>query len=416
MRFLTTIFLFFSFCADAQVKNIDWYVKKSVETTPEVAVYRNRILSNRIDSQLIVAANRFQISGEGNGYYAPIINGYGYDEAITNGQQMSAIIAINKQVYNKRNLSLQFKAIRLAGDSLKANTAVNLLDLRKSIIAQYILAYSDQLQLEVNNDILQLLNREDTVLKILTQKNVYKQADYLSFLVTLQQQRLVRNQFAVQLKTDIGMLNYLSGIVDTSLVQLERPDLHEVEGALSTASPFITKFRIDSLRLENERNIVKAGYRPRVSLFADGGLQTTFSVFPYKNFGTSAGINLSIPIYDGHQKQMQLGKLGIEENTRQVQRDFFYRQYQQEVLQLRQQLSALDQLNGPVNEQIRYLETLIDVNSRLLETGDIGIADYVLALNNYISSRNLVVQNQVARWQLLNQLNYWHSDMNTLNF
>jgi len=52
------------------------------------------------------------------------------------------------------------------------------------------------------------------------------------------------------------------------------------------------------------------------------------------------------------------------------------------------------------------------VNGKLLETGDIKITDYVLGLNNYISAKNLVVQNMIARYQIINQLNYWNTNNN----
>jgi len=36
------------------------------------------------------------------------------------------------------------------------------------------------------------------------------------------------------------------------------------------------------------------------------------------------------------------------------------------------------------------------------------MTDYILALNNYITAKNLVVQNMIARLQIINQLNYWN--------
>lgn len=113
---------------------------------------------------------------------------------------------------------------------------------------------------------------------------------------------------------------------------------------------------------------------------------------------------------------MQYTKINIQERTRQKQQDFFSTQYRQQILQLQQQLKALEGLQEPINKQIEYLQTLIDVNGKLLETGDIKITDYVLALSNYISSRNLVIQNIISRFQLINQLNYWNTNnMNTNN-
>ncbi|MEO8109765.1 MAG: TolC family protein [Ginsengibacter sp.] len=392
----------------AQTKDLSYFIDKSVTNSPQLLEYRNLLLSNSIDSQLIIAANRYQITGNGNTYYAPIIKGYGYDAAITNGQQLSALIAVNKQIYNKRNLSLQFNSLRLQKDSLNVTSRITTQDIRKTIITQYIATYGDQLQIDFNDEIISLLRNEDSILKRLTQKNVYKQVDYLSFLVTLQQQELTRSQLMVQYKSDYATLNYLAGIVDTTTSPVAEPDLQIVKDYITDSSAFLLKYKVDSLRLVNEKALIDIGYRPKVSLFADAGYQTTFDIAPYKNFGTSVGVNFSIPIYDGHQKQLQYTKINIEERTRQRQKEFFTTQYTQQVQLLQQQLSALDGLAEPINKQIEYIKTLIDVNGRLLETGDIKITDYVLALNNYITSRNLVVQNMISRFQVINQLNYWN--------
>ncbi len=397
--------------AIAQPKDINYFVERSLTNSPQLYEYRNLLLSNRIDSELVVAANKYQITGSGNAYYAPTINGYGYDVPITNGQQLSALIALNKQIYNKRNLSLQFQNLQLQGDSLKVSSSITSQNIRKSIIVQYITAYGDQLQIDFNDEVITLLRNEEIVLKKLTQKNVYKQADYLSFLITLQQQQLTRSQLLVQYKNDYATLNYLAGIIDTTTSTLQEPDISTVKELVYDSSAFFFKYKIDSLRLINQRAIISYSYRPKVNLFADAGYQSTLTIAPYKNFGTTLGVNLTIPIYDGHQKQLQYSKINILERTRQRQQEFFTTQLRQQVQQLQQQLSSLESLTGPINEQIKYLQTLIEVNGRLLETGDIKITDYVLALNNYITSRNLVVQNMIARYQVINQLNYWNTNI-----
>ena len=137
----------------AQTKDLSYFINNSVTNSPQLLEYRNLLLSNSIDSQLIVAANHYQITGNGNTYYAPIIKGYGYDMAITNGQQLSALIAVNKQVYNKRNLSLQFNSLQLQRDSLNVTSRITTKDIKKTIITQYITTYGDQLQIDFNNEI-----------------------------------------------------------------------------------------------------------------------------------------------------------------------------------------------------------------------------------------------------------------------
>ncbi|MEO6639312.1 MAG: hypothetical protein ABIN25_13620, partial [Ginsengibacter sp.] len=246
-------------CALAQTKDISYFIDKSVSNSPQLLEYRNLLLSNRIDSQLIIAANRYQVTGNGNTYYAPIIRGYGYDAAITNGQQFSALIAVNKQIYNKRNLSLQFNSLTLQRDSLNVNSRITTQDIKKTIITQYITTYGDQLQIDFNDEIITLLRNEDSILKRLTQKNVYRQVDYLAFLVTLQQQELTRSQLLVQYKSDHATLNYLAGIIDTTTSAVAKPDLQVVKEYITDSSAFLLKYKVDSLRLINEKTLIDIG-------------------------------------------------------------------------------------------------------------------------------------------------------------
>ena len=403
--FLCFIYPLFSF---GQNKNLDYFINQSLENDPRLTGIRNLVLSNKIDSELIRAANKLQVNGSGNAYYAPVIGGYGYDEVITNGQQLSALVAVNKQINNKTNLNLQFKSLQLQNDSLINSSAITKQDIKKAIIIQYITTYGDQLQLDFNDELIRLLTREEELLKRLTQKNVYKQADYLTFLVTLQQQQLTRSQLLVQYKNDYASLNYIAGIIDTTTETLSEPKIHVIQNYQPYESPFFLNYKIDSLKIENDRLIAKVQYRPKVNLFADAGYQSSLILTPYKNFGYSFGINLTVPIYVGHQKQLQFSKLDIQQRTLQKKQEFFDGQYRQQLQQLDQQLNNIESLNTNISKQIEYLETLIKVDGKLLETGDIRITDFILALNNYITAKNLVVQNQIARYQVIQQINYWN--------
>jgi hypothetical protein len=407
---ILTIFLSFlvPLFSLAQNKNLDYFINQSLENDPRLTDIRNLLLSNKIDSELINAANKMQVAGNGNAYYAPVIGGYGYDEVITNGQQLSALIAVNKQINNKKNLNLRYKSLQLQNDSLTNSSAITKQDIKKAIIIQYIATYGDQLQLEFNDQLIDLLSKEEGLLKTLTQNNVYKQSDYLSFLVTLQQQQLAKNQLLVQYKNDYASLNYLAGIIDTTTERLSEPALHVVQNFHTQELPFFLNYKIDSLRIENERLIAKLQYLPKVNLFADAGYQSSLILTPYKNFGYSFGIILTVPIYDGHQKQLQFSKLDIQQRTLQKKQEFFDLQYRQQLQQLYQQLNNIESLNKNINKQIEYLETLLKVDAKLLETGDIRITDLILALNNYITAKNLVVQNQIARYQVIQQINYWN--------
>jgi len=112
--------------------------------------------------------------------------------------------------------------------------------------------------------------------------------------------------------------------------------------------------------------------------------------------------------HDGGQRKMLHKKIQLEEETRQYYKFFYTAQYQQQIAQLKQQINETDKLFGQINEQIKFDETLIKVDSQLLQTGDLKIADLILAINNYLTVRNLKTQTIINKLQLINQLNYWN--------
>ena len=407
-RFLFLVFLLLPIYSIGQDKTLDYYISSAVNNSPLLNDYRNQLLANHIDSQLLKASGSIQIHGNGNSYYAPVRNGYGYDEAITNGAQLQALITATKNLIPKRSLNLQFKDLQFISDSIRIASKISEQDLKRNIIGQYITTYGDQLQIQFNNELRYLLSREETVLKRLTQKNVYKQVDYLSFLVTYQQQELTRQQLAAQYKNDYASLNYLAGILDTTAITLTVPNISVATEFSKDTSVFFLKYQLDSLKLINNKSLIDISYKPRINLYADGGILSTLANQPYKNFGNSFGINFVIPIYDGGQKKLQYAKVDIAEKTRLKNQKFFENQYYQQIAQLQQQLYAIDGLLATINKQVKYIETLIDANGKLLETGDIKMTDYVLAINNLVTAKNLVVQNRVSRLQVINQLNYWN--------
>jgi len=76
--------------------------------------------------------------------------------------------------------------------------------------------------------------------------------------------------------------------------------------------------------------------------------------------------------------------------------------------QLKQQLLSIDMLVNKITKQIQYAHTLIVANGKLLQTGDITMKDYVIAINNYLSAQNQLAQNDISRLKILNQLTYWN--------
>jgi len=408
-RFFSVIIsIFLASASLAQTVSLDHYLETARSNSPLLKDLNNQIASNQLDSLRLRAGLRPQVAVNSAGLYAPVINGYGYAPAITNEHTLDGLLGVNKSIVGSKNINEQLKTITLSSQTAANSIKISEQDLRKSVTAQYITAYGSMQQFDFNKEIVALLTKEDDVLKKLTRANVYRQSDYLSFLVTLKQAELQLAQSRAQYKNDYATLNYLAGIADTTVTTLSKPNIRRAMAADPVTSIYFKQFQTDSLKLINSRRLLDFTYKPKLNALADAGFNTDFTGQEYKNFGVSAGFTLSIPIYDGGQRKLAYKKLNLEEDTRQNYKSFFDRQYHQQLAQLNQQLAENDALLTQVTEQMKYIESLIKVDTQLMQTGDLKIADLILAINNYLSVKNLFTQTTITGLQLVNQLNYWN--------
>lgn len=409
MKLISTgICILIAYCSFAQRHNLEYFLQQASQNNPLFKDYQNQILIARIDSQILRASVRTQVNFLNTNSYAPVVKGLGYDAAITNIANVTAIFQASRNFVTPKNLATQIRAIDLQRRALLDTIQLSHRDLIRAITDQYIITYADQLGISFTKEVYDLLKNEEVILKKLTQQNVVKQTDYLNFYVTMQQQELTYEQAQNQYAADFLTLNYITGIFDTIVQSIDKPELSDLIKINIDSSIFLKKFETDSLRLRNEKEIIAYQYAPRIGGYVDGGYNSSLQFYPYKNFGYSAGISLTIPIYDGRQKQMKLSQVDLRERSRRANKEYFVNQYYQQVAQLKQQLHSTEMLIDKINKQIIYAHTLIVANNKLLESGDIVMRDYVLAINNYINAQNLLTLNTIERLRILNQINYWN--------
>lgn len=391
-----------------QERDLDYFITRGLSANPQLNDLKNQSFAASLDSQRVRAFYMVQINAAGNNLYAPVVSGWGYDKAISNGRQFSNYVTFSRMLVSRGNLLNQLEATRL--NQLRAfNTGrISEQDLKLAITGQYITAYGDQQQISFNKEVLDLLQTESEILKRLTDRGTYRQTDYLTLFVTIQQQQILIDQLMVQYQNDYGLLNKLCGIQDTAFAILASPSIEPPILPRIRQTVFFRKFQLDSLQLENTLEQIKYAYRPKLSLYADAGINSTLSVTPYKNFGASIGLFFSMIIHDGKQRRIQKNQVHLLENTRSSYQHFFVRQVDQQLSQWTQQLSGTEKLIRQIGAQLTFSLGLIEANRKLLVTGDVRIADYIIAMNNYLNARNLITQNTINRYQILNQLNYWN--------
>ncbi|PWA03953.1 TolC family protein [Flavobacterium psychrotolerans] len=406
LKLLIIVFLCFikSF---SQEKDLNYFLEKAQKNSPLITDLKNQINSASFDSLIYRATRKPQISGNLYANYAPVINEFGYDTAISNGQTVSGLVGINQRILGKNQNKSQSETFKLIKDALVLNKKIAQKDLNRTIIAQYITASASAEQIIYNQNIDLLLKKEAAILRKLTQNSVYKQTDYLIFNASVKQQELLVLQLKQQYQNDLTFLNYLSGETDTTFVNLKKPEIVLKNSRNLDKIIFLKQFEVDSLKIKNQNKLIDNAYKPAISLLGDAGYMSSFAYLPYKNFGFSFGLGVSVPIYDGNQRTLQHKKNEMALATNLAYKNNFNRQYQQQLQLLRQKLNQAAVVEIQLQSQLVVTEALIEANKKLLVTGDAQITEYVIAVGNLISIQNAISQNNSNKLQIINEINYW---------
>lgn len=390
----------------AQKQSLDYYIDKAVQNSPLLKDYQNQISSTGVDSLLIRATQKFQTDFTSQLTYSPVIGGWGYDGAITNGANIIGQVGVKQEIMNKYVLDTKFKGLNIQKQSVGNAIKISVIDLKKAITAQFLTAYGDFNEIEFNQGQLKMMNDQLSLLKRLTENGVYKQSDYLSLLAEKLAQEMTITQLIGQYSSDLQALNQLCGINDKTDVELATPVIIEIKGGNINQSPLFMQFKIDSIKIENEKQQIADQVKPKLNWFADAGvISSTFSDI-YKHFGVSAGVNLTVPINDGGQRKLEIQKLTLSENTRASYKYFFKSQYDQHVFQIYGELSNLILVLDQLKKQLANSLELIGIARMQLSNGSIPVIDYLNALRNHAVINRVINQSEVKRLGLINELNY----------
>lgn len=389
-----------------QAQSLDFYIQKGLENSPLLKDFRNQLLSGKLDSLLTQASYKPQVNQVSQAMYAPTAKNFGYDAAITNGANYSAVLNVVQPLFNKKIKGNQFRDISLSKHAIEADTQITTTDLKQGITSQFLTAYADYAQIQFNQSTFDLLKNEQVLLKSLADQGIYAQTDLMNLSISLTAQKIAIRQAFIQYRNSLAILNFICGIIDTSTVILTKPELTIRNQFNINNSPAMMKFKIDSLKNVNSKQLIDLNYRLQISAFADAGFMAVLPQNIPHNFGTSFGLNFSIPIYDGKQRKLQYEKTSLAENSRLDYQTFYTSQYKQQINQLNEQLKLTDELILSVRNQLTEQEKLIALYKIEIGKGLVRFLDFLNIVNNYTQTKNNLTVSEMNRLQIINQMNY----------
>ena len=387
-------------------QSLDFYIQKGLENSPLLKDFNNQLLSGKLDSLLTQASYKPLVNQVSQAMYAPTARNFGYDAAITNGANYSAVVNVVQPLFNKKIKANQFRDISLSNHAIEADTQITTTDLKQGITSQFLTAYADYSQILFNQSTLNLLKEEQELLKSLVNQGIYAQPDLMNLSLSVTAQKIAIRQAFIQYKNSLAVLNFICGINDTATVTLTKPELNIRNSFNVNSSPAMMKFKIDSLKNENAKLLIDLNYRPKLSAFADAGFMAIRPENIPHNFGTSFGLNFTMPIYDGQQRKLQYDKNSLTENSRLDYKTFYTLQYKQQINQLTEQLKLTNELISNIKSQLSEQEKLIALYKIEIEKGLVRFLDFLTVVGNYTQTKNSLTVSEMNRLQIINQLNY----------
>jgi len=404
--FLVFFLSFLTLLAFNQTRNLEFYLDQGIHNSPLLNDYRNQIRSASSDSLLIRAAKNPLVEVKSQLLYAPSYRNFGYDEIVTDQGNYTAVMGISLPLFNKREINNKYEAVDIQKRTLNNSSQISINELKKVITEQYLTSFASYTDFLFNRNFLELLEKENVIVKQFVNNGIAKQTDYLSLLVETQSEEMMVTQIKSQYRKDLMLLSQLCGLNDSTWYELTDPRI-EMKGAPDiTKSPAYIQYKIDSIRIENEKTAIDIRYKPKINWFADVGFLTSNPWNFYNHFGYSAGVSLNIPVYDGKQRGIEKQKLGFNENSRQAYQDTYYKQYFQQIQQLNLELSSLNEMSSLVENQLRTSEQLLSTLKEQLESGIIQMTEYINAIKNFKTTSRSINLLKMQKLQVINEMNF----------
>ena len=301
---------------NAQTNGLDFYLHAAEAFSPVLKDQAYQRAALALDSSEVRAAYGPQVNGSGQFLYAPYGAHWGYDPAITNGGLYSAVVGAQMPLFTDGRKRTGLDSVALRGNALLLAKEVTLLDLHQRVTDQYINTYADQRTLAAVLDRVGLLDEEEAVMKHLVRQGIYQQIDLMNLRVNVQSQRIASSKSKALLSNDLLTLNTLCGIADTATAKLGPLALQPPATFDPSASPNLRQFAVDSLANDIADRRVDLNYRARLNAVGDGGLNAIAISDVPNRFGASAGLNLSVPIYDGDRRRTAHDRIALREKSR----------------------------------------------------------------------------------------------------
>ncbi len=417
LLFLAAIFIAAS--VNAQ-NNLEYFLKSAFDNNPQIKEYGQSLLSSKYERDLIDAENVLpKLSVSANYVFSPYFNNggklisanpspdaIGYDIGLSNGGLYSALFNVDKNIFNGGVTDALMKQVSIKDETTSNNLLLLKHEIEKQVTDQYLQSLLSLKMIDLENEILGNLKEESAAVNRLKEKGLAKESDRLLLDIEVQNQTNALNSSRTQYRWNLNQLYAICGISGADSARIDSVAL--VSAAFKPGSEYLKKYALDSLALLNQQEIFESKYNPQVSLFFNTGLMAVELTGIQRKFGLSAGINFSLPIYDGNQKSITRQQNEISLKTVSFYKDYFNSQLKTQRNNSFNRINSLKENISNLQSQIASYMRVIDISRKEYEKGLLSMLDYLTIMRNYIDlKKNLLTAQNDYQLEISNY-NYWN--------
>ncbi len=420
--FLILALISTSLASVAQEKQLDFFISEGLKNNPSLLEINNLQQYFQIQNEFITAQNKKpQVSFTADYLFAPFFfdNGrpvsitqtpspkaFGYDAGLTNGGLYAAQVNVAIPIFNTAIVKRLYEQNRVQADISAFSRKQIEHDISKTIIDQYIITYQFLQQTSYLQKIIAQLESRKPLVAALVKQGILQQNDFLllDIQLTTNSNDLKQLQFAYN--NGIALLKNLSLVSDTATFILDKPAI-EIKAA-ATEYNYVQKFKLDSLNLVAQQNVFNSKYQPQVSLLGSTGINAADIRNVPHNVGLAAGVHLSIPISDGHQRKLYERQNKVLLTNQQAYLNSAGLLRLNNLRNATQQIEQWKQTIAMAIEPIQKQELLLDIIKDKVIKGQVTVMDYINALQEYavLQKNKAIAETNLLLY--INQYNYYN--------
>ena len=382
----------------SQVNQLEMERLKALYFSPKIGITANYMFSPILSKD----NNKTSLALNSNG----ATNYYGYDLGASNGGRYQALLEITQPLFNRKLYEIATKQLNIASQLNENSVNISKHEIEKIVTDQYILCLQNRKEINYADTMMKLLTTQKTILEKLIMSSIYKQSDLTLLNIEYQNFLSQLTTYKANYRRNLMDLNIICGINDTTNVRLD--DAEITLNNKTFASNFLEKYRLDSLSLIAQLNVLELKYKPQLNLFANAGLNAVYAPTIPNRFGMSAGLSFTYNFYDGNQKLINRKKIQVLGTTVSFYKENFVKQNHIRKSKILAEIQSYYDRIAVAEQQLKDYESVLNSYKREFLSGQLSVINYIMVLKNMASINRDYTLLFSQQQSLINAYNYWN--------